>query len=220
VVIPVFSNIAVEPRPPNQASSAPLLLGVVGYANDGVNPPLLVEALSRLPSRPGLRVLLLGAPGPDSPWGERWRRAAQDAGIGELLEFTGVLPPQELSRQLSACDLVVFPDEAGPSSRKGTLAAALAHGRPVVAIDGPEGWPLLIEAGAVHLCTADPAQLATAIDRLHRDVAVRNGLGAAATAFYSQHMRLELAGAKVVALMRNATPDCSTGHVHGTTAGR
>ena len=66
----------------------------------------------------------------------------------------------------------------------------------------------------------DDSEVATAIDELHRDVVARSRLGAAASAFYSQNMRLELAGAKVVALMRDTAPDCPTGQVHGITPGR
>ena len=82
--------------------------------------------------------------------------AGREGRVGDALSFSGPLPAQDLSDELAACDLLLFADDPGPSSRKGTLAASLASARPVIAIDGPQGWSELAEAGAVRVVPADP----------------------------------------------------------------
>ena len=46
---------------------------------------------------------------------------------------------------------IALVDEEGPTSRRTMLAAALAHGRPVVATDGPNRWDAPVTEGAIVL---------------------------------------------------------------------
>jgi glycosyl transferase family 1 len=64
----------------------------------------------------------------------------------------GVLPGEEIVRQMASCDVLLFV-RGGISSRRGSAIAGIACGLPVVALDGPETAPPIIEAGVVF---ADP----------------------------------------------------------------
>src|SRR5436190_9251279 len=148
-VAPVFSNLP-PPSTPAGGSLHAGTVGVFGYAYESVSTALVLDAM-RVVAEGGREVALrlLGAPGRSSPAGQEWLREAQKRGLAGAMSFTGPLPAQELSDALAACQVPVFPDAAGASSRKGSLAAALASGRPVVAIDGPQSWPAMSERGAL-----------------------------------------------------------------------
>src|SRR5438874_306765 len=145
-VTPVFSNL-----PPPSGSSRPRdggpLMGIFGYSYESIDRSIVLDAL-RIIRADGVaaRLRLLGAPGPSSESGERWLELAGERSLAGALTFSGPLPAQALSDELAACDVLRFADSAGPSSRKGSLAAALASGRPVVAIDGHNTWDELIRA--------------------------------------------------------------------------
>jgi glycosyltransferase involved in cell wall biosynthesis len=79
-------------------------------------------------------------------------------------------------------------DDAGPTSRKGTLAGSLASGRPVVALDGPHTWAELTAAGAIELVPASPVALADVLDALLGDVARRETIGRLGQEFAQRRM--------------------------------
>lgn len=193
-VIPVFPTIPVT-GPGERAADGDgvLVIGVPGYAGDGVRPDLLLGALPRLGPLDSVRVVLLGAPGPDSDDGRRWSRLAAEHGVASCVEFTGVLGAAELGRRLAACCVIVLVNEEGPSSRKTTLAAALAHGLPVVSLDGCNRWEKLIEEDSVRVVPCDAAALATALVELRDSAAERGALGARAASFAGRHMSLRRA---------------------------
>ncbi|MGI8983046.1 MAG: glycosyltransferase family 4 protein [Acidimicrobiales bacterium] len=191
-VIPVFPTIPTEPlsRVTPEPTGRPLTLAVPGYAGDGVRADVLVEALSLIGPAEDVRVVLIGAPGAESPGGHRWSALASQHGVEHSLEFTGVVDPPEFSRRLAQSTVVVLVNEEGPSSRKTTLAAALAHGRPVVSLDGYNRWDQLIEAGAVWVVPCDPAALASSVARLRDSPVEREALGARGAAFAEAWMSL------------------------------
>jgi hypothetical protein len=200
-VAPVFSNLP----PPHAAPTAARdghEVGVFGYAYQGAATALVLDAIASL-SGHGLavRLALLGAPGPDSDAGEQWRAAARARGIEELLRFDGPLPAQELSDALAACDVLVMCDASGPTSRKGTLAASLASGSAVVALDGPRTWPELVGDGAVELVGASAEDLAGALERLLADGDRRRQLGTRGRAFAERRMSLTQTADAATALL-------------------
>jgi glycosyltransferase involved in cell wall biosynthesis len=190
-VAPVFSNLpapiatqpAARPRP---------AVGLFGYSYQGAALALILDALSTL-EQEGIDVelRLLGAPGPSSSAGEAWRAAARARGLSEALSFSGALDAQALSNELAACDLLLFADTAGPSSRKGTLAGSLASGTAVIAIDGPRTWPELLDARAAEVVAPNAQALAGAIGALLADPQAREALGARGRAFAGQRMGIE-----------------------------
>jgi glycosyltransferase involved in cell wall biosynthesis len=188
-VVPVFSTVGVR-NPPETESGRVRRIGVIGYGGDGARPDLLFRALAGHPSHAGICVVLLGAPGPRSEEGRAWMRAAERAGLERAVEFTGVLPLEELGDHFRACDLVVLVDEEGPTSRRTMLAAALAHGRPVVATDGPNRWEAAVREGAVTVVPPEAGELGRTIRRLSEDPGARAVMGAVGFAFYEREMSL------------------------------
>jgi glycosyltransferase involved in cell wall biosynthesis len=151
--------------------------------------PLVLDAVRRLADDRGeVRLKLLGSPGSASASAQRWREGAQERGLSASLSFSGTLAPQELSDALAACEVLLFVASAGPSSRKGTLAASLATGRPVVATDGPNRWVELVDSDAALVVEPTAVALADAIGGLLADEAGREALGARSREFYAQRM--------------------------------
>lgn len=189
IVVPVFPTVT----PANGASSpaaSGFTLGVPGFSGDGVRPDLLLDAVAELPARIRCRIVLLGAPGGNSSAGDAWSRLARDRGIGDLLEFTGILEPQDLSRFFQVCHAIVLVNEEGPSSRKTTLANALAHGLPIVSLNGPNRWNELVDSGAIRVASADASTLRMALVELHDAADLRSSLGIRGRAFGVRYMSL------------------------------
>jgi glycosyltransferase involved in cell wall biosynthesis len=192
---PVFSNL---PRPSEAesarsaragAESGRVRVGTFGYVYGSSRIALVLDALRLLERRgPQPRLALLGAPGRDSLPAQRWLAAARARALEPLLDFEGPLPPQQISDAIAACDVLLFADPPGPTSRKGTLAAALASGRPLVALDGPRTWSAPVRDGALRLVEPQAGALATALERLLADRPGLECLGARGRAFYEAHM--------------------------------
>lgn len=195
VFVPVHANVEPTGAPPQHANGS-LRLGVFGYRRDGrPSERIVTDAIAKLRTQglePELR--LIGAPGAAGPEADRWRSAAQGAGIE--IAFSGVLPAAQLSRELADLDLLLFTDDCGPTPRRGTLAAALAHARPVVAFAGDQTWPPFREAG-VTLVARTPEALANAVRELAGDPARRAQLGAQARAFYDLRLSSDVTAATI-----------------------
>jgi glycosyltransferase involved in cell wall biosynthesis len=187
-VAPVFSNLPLPLAEPREYRAQPVL-GLFGYSYQGAALSLVLDAIVLL-ARRGVapRLVLLGAPGRASAVAGIWVREARARGIEPALEFSDTLPAQDLSNALAACDLLLFADAAGPSSRKGTLAASLASGRPVLAIDGPRRWLELVWAEAVAVVEPTVPALADAIHELLGDCAAREALGGRGRVFAEERM--------------------------------
>jgi glycosyltransferase involved in cell wall biosynthesis len=209
LVAPVFSNLpAPSPQPSLSAQPAPFAqpalsaqpanehsgatIGLFGYSYEGTSLSLVLDALDLLRDDRGVhaQLCLLGAPGSSSDAGRAWLAAARDHGLQSLISFSERLPAQELSDALAACDVLLFADAAGPSSRKGSLAGALASGSPVVALLGPNTWQRLLDAQAACVVAPTPATLAQAIGDLLDDEQARAALGARGRAFAQDEMGL------------------------------
>nr|MDQ6948129.1 glycosyltransferase [Actinomycetota bacterium] len=197
--LPVFSTIG-EPAEPAVLREHPArpVIGVLSHSSEGARADLLFQALKCL-RRPGRDddhaipcIVLLGAPGPSSAGGRYWRDLARRSGMDRHLEFTGVVAEGVLGSNLEACDLLVLLDPNGPTSRKTTLAAGLAYGMPIVALDGSDRWADLVEREAVVVVPGEPGPLALTLGGLLDSADRRRYLGCHARSFYRQHMRLEL----------------------------
>jgi glycosyltransferase involved in cell wall biosynthesis len=144
---------------------------------------------------------LLGAPGRDSESARMWLALAREHGLEQALSFSGMLPAQELSDALSSCDMLLFADSGGPSSRKGSLAAALASGRAVVAIDGRRTWGALAKCDAAQVVAPNAASLAEAIGALLGKQQRREDLGARGRTFAEQQMSTAVTARAFIALL-------------------
>ena len=188
-ILPVFSTIGVSSTGAI-SPDGPFTIGVLGHSGDGVRPDLLIDALGMLGSASEQRLLLLGSPGRDSPSGQEWVERARLADSHLRIEFSGVVGTEDLARLVRSCHVIALVNQEGPSSRKTSLAAALAHGLPTVSIDGPNRWDDLVGAGAVLVVPPDASALADALDGLRRSPELRCALGRRGHSFYHRRMSI------------------------------
>jgi len=200
-VAPVFSNLP-DPTRAAPAARTGHTIGIFGYSYEGAAVALVLDALALLRERDGeVRLRLLGAPGRSSSSGEAWVEAARARGLADALAFSGALPAQELSDALGACEVLLLPDTAGPSSRKGTLAAALSSGRPLVALHGRNAWAALIDAQAACVVAPTPHELARALGVLLGEEDRRERLGVRGRAFAEREMGVRRSARTVTSLL-------------------
>ncbi|HWD11463.1 MAG TPA: hypothetical protein VG366_06435 [Solirubrobacteraceae bacterium] len=199
-VAPVFSNLPAAPAGAQAVRGS--TVGLFGYAHEGSEPALVLDALRLLADR-GVptRLLLLGAPGPASAAGRRWQSEADARGLGAALEFTGTLPAAELSAALSSCEVLLFADTPGPSSRKTALAAALASARPVLALDGPRSWPALVDAQAALIVQPRREEIAEALRQLLGSEDLRQSQAVRGRRFYDETMSVEHSARAVAGML-------------------
>jgi glycosyltransferase involved in cell wall biosynthesis len=201
--VPIGSNIPCAP-PPGFSREATrralggkpgeLLVGYFGFLTAGKGADTLLRALRLLldAGRPA-RLALVGAGASASNPTDRADEAALETLIGELaLEpyviRTGFLAPPAVSAHLLACDLLALPYDDGASFRRGSLLAALEHGRPIVTTPpAPAARGLgdrTLESGRQFLAVPprDPAALAEAMVQIANDRELGKRLGREARA--------------------------------------
>lgn len=202
-LFPVASNV---PRVDVVQEQDKTVVGVFGYTVESSVARIVVEAVATA-SRAihGLRLQLIGAPGQDSDAGRMWRRHASDRGVN--LEFTGVVEAGELSAALTVAGLIIFPHEEGPTSRSTTLAAALLHGKAVVAFAGPQTWRALRDHHVVCLVQLDPIELGARISSLLLAPAAREAYEDRAAAWYQSKLSLSVLSHELKASLRE-TASC------------
>jgi glycosyltransferase involved in cell wall biosynthesis len=201
VVAPVFSNLprpTARPRPERRSH----VIGLFGYSYEGAAVALVLDALRLLEDRRiRVQLILLGAPGRSSPAAEAWLAAARMRGLARPPSFSGTLSAQDLSDALAACDVLLSAEPSGPTSRKTTLAASLASGRAVVALDGPRRWSELIRSEAAMVVEPTANALAAALAGLLGDEGLREALGARGRAFSQRTMGVERSAEVVARLL-------------------
>lgn len=196
VCAPVFSNIRPNPSLA-LPQEVPGRIGVFSFGAEGLDAKLVTAAVAEVArERPNAHLVLIGAPGPQSAPGQRWRQAAADAKCP--LTFTGMASEAETSERLSTCQLIIFPDPAGPSSRKTSLAAALTHARAVIALNGPQSWSELVAAGAIVIVEPRLQPLAAALADLLADDVTRSAIARRALAFANAFLAAENTAATVL----------------------
>jgi glycosyltransferase involved in cell wall biosynthesis len=206
-VAPVFSTLPPPLRGARPESEA-CTVGVFGYAYEGIPIGLVLDALERVSAQRGgaVQLVLIGAPGVDSPAGRAWIQAARARSGGQPV-FTGLLPERALADAIARCDVLLFADPAGPTPRKTTLAGALSSGRPVVALDGPATWPELERAGAALLVPASTGALSAALSALLDDAPARDRLGRQGAEFAAREMSADHSAAVVRSLVDQVLVD-------------
>lgn len=111
--------------------------------------------------------------------------------LAERVRATGVLGPDDISRHLQACDLLVQPYPEGVTSRRTSAMAALVHGRALVTTAGSASEPLWKERDAVSLvASGDTDAMVNEAERLLRDRSARTELGDRARALYEERFAL------------------------------
>ena len=191
--IPIGSNVAVYT--PNHVEIAEVreqmglrpddcLLGYFGFLNASKGADTLLETLARLDERFHL-VFIGGQTGASDPTNAAFlaqvRAHAGPLGLDARVHWTGFLADVRVSAHLHAADLLVMPYRDGVSLRRGTLMAALAHGRPLITTTPVTPTPELVHGRNLWLVPVDDAAaLADAVQTLAADAEGRARLGAGA----------------------------------------
>ena len=192
--IPIGSNIAAhEPSAAEVAAARAalgleaddLLVGYFGFLNETKGADTLIDALACLDTRQHL-VFIGGQTGASDPQNNEaflggLRARVDSLGLAGRVHWTGFLPPESVSAYLHAADVMVMPYRDGVSLRRGTLMAALAHGRPLITTQPAEPSPEFRHGENMWLVTPDDAEaLAEAVRRLSADGVLRAALEAGA----------------------------------------
>ena len=194
--IPIGSNItAHEPgdaaiaavRAALGLSPGDVLLGYFGFLNETKGAATLIDALAQLDGRHHL-VFIGGPTGASDPLNNATYLRDLNGRIAALrldgrVHWTGFLPPAGVSAHLCAADVLVMPYRDGVSLRRGTLMAALAHGRPLITTQPAEPSPAFRHGDNMWLVAPDDAAgLAAAVLTLAGDGPLRARLGDGARA--------------------------------------
>jgi glycosyltransferase involved in cell wall biosynthesis len=179
--LPADAGVAPPPEPP-----APLRIGHFGTFGATIA-PLLAPALSDLLERlPGARAILVGRGSAEFAAALGARRAD----LAGRLEPSGEVGGAEAAALLGGCHLLVQPYPDGATTRRTSLAAGLALGRPVVTNRGALTEPVWDRMGGVVLAP-EAASVAEHALRLAADADRRAALADAARAAHASTFSME-----------------------------
>jgi glycosyltransferase involved in cell wall biosynthesis len=132
------------------------------------------------------------------------RRELEGSGIETLV--LGLLPPEDLTRELTQADVLLFV-RGGVSSRRGSALAGIACGLPVVGYRSEETAFPVTEAGVVLVAPRDRNSLAEALIRVLADDVWRQQLRTRSRAAQKQYFSWEvISGLFLDLLERRADP--------------
>ncbi len=161
------------------------LLGYFGFLNESKGADALLHALADLDERYHL-VFIGGQTGSSDPNNNAafltgLKKMIADLGLDERVHWSGFLPDHEVSVYLQTADLITMPYRDGVSLRRGTLMAALAHGRPIISTEPTLTTPELVHGENIWLVGPDdPSALVEAVHVLSQNSAFAKRLGAGA----------------------------------------
>lgn len=194
--VPIGSNVSTTPPPGYDRASWRAALGIgpndlliayFGFLNESKGGLVLIEALARLAAEsvPAHLVMIGGRVGASDPtdvaYGRRVDALIEACGLLDRVHWTGFVDDPQVSAHFYASDVTALPYLDGVSLRRGTLMAALAHGRAIVTTTPERDAPEL--AGVVETVPpGDARALAGAIRRLWHSPGERQRLERAALA--------------------------------------
>jgi glycosyltransferase involved in cell wall biosynthesis len=162
-----------------------LVLGYFGFLSLSKGGSDLMQAL-RVLRDDGLPVKLLligGRTGSSDPTNSEYaaqvERLIESLGVKDCVIATDYLEPSHVSRALRLCDGMVLPYVDGASPRRGSLLAAIAHGKAIVTTE--PRYPIVglqHENSILYVPPNDPQSLADAARRLLQDDTLRARLQA------------------------------------------
>jgi glycosyltransferase involved in cell wall biosynthesis len=180
-----------------------LLVGYFGAANRLIA-GCLSDALEAIRSQcPDVRFVLVGT-GTDL---FARRLADTRPALASSVVASGPRHSAEVSRLIQCCDLFVQPYPDGVSTRRTTLMALLAHGRPIVTNAGPRTEAFWGESRALALVPSDKgAELAGAAVALVGDPAARLRLSEQGRALYNSRFDVTQTVAALLGCMDSESP--------------
>ncbi len=194
--IPIGSNIKAREVTPAEVTAvrrqlglnaSDCLLGYFGFLHESKGADRLLQALAELSKH--VHVVFIGGRTGSSDeannqaFYEQLEAFINERNLSNRVHWTGFVSDYEASAYLTAVDLMVLPYRDGASLRRGTLMAALAHGRALLTTHPTAPTPELVHGQNVWLVPPnDPASLADAIQHLLADTDLRHRLGQQATA--------------------------------------
>jgi glycosyltransferase involved in cell wall biosynthesis len=188
-MIPIGSNITVHPSSPLEIDkirqnlgldSQAVALGYFGFLNESKGADTLVEAVAQLDGRFHL-IFIGGQTGAsDSVNNQAFldglKGQISDLGLENRVHWTGFLNDEHVSAHLQAMEMMVLPYRDGASLRRGTLMAALVHGKPLITTQ-PAAQELLAGKNCLLVSAEDVAGLGTAVQVLANDTELQQKLG-------------------------------------------
>ncbi len=178
--IPIGSNVTAVPptsykrkawRAKMGIGPENLLISYFGFLNESKGGLDLIEALSRLAAQgiPVHLVMIGGRAGDSDPTNARYGAQVDELikqhGLAARVHWTGFVEDEQVSAYFYASDITVLPYLDGASLRRGTLMAALVHGRAIVTTKPQIKTPEL-EGAVVTVPTGNPESLARVISHL------------------------------------------------------
>jgi glycosyltransferase involved in cell wall biosynthesis len=187
--LPVPSNVPVIDDPAGVATVRNRFPpGMTVFGHFGTYGRLITDQLRQtvpiiLTSLPHAAVLLIG------PGSDRFAGELVDAhpAFATRVLATGFLSVSDVSRYISACDVMVQPYPDGVTTRRTSVMAALSHERAVITTSGRLTETLWAESQAVALHeVGDLSGFASLAQHLYNNPAQRDLLGGRAHALYAE----------------------------------
>jgi len=145
-----------------------------------------------------------GAAESEHYWARRLVELAEQLGISSRVSWTGYVESRESSPYLRGADAAVFPFNDGIMLNRSSVAAAAAHGLPIVSTRGKTLAPLFSDGQNVLLCTpGDAESLAAALDSVIQNQELRERLANGARQLTSEAFSWSKAIDRVMAAALN-----------------
>jgi len=174
-----------------------LFVGVM-ERQDGVR--LFIESIKYLVKekrREDTRFVLIGS-GTELP---ALKTLATQLGVGDFVEFTGLLPHEQVRPYLATADVCVAPDPLNPLNNKSTMIKILeymAYARPIVLYELEEGRRTAGDS-ALYARPNDPTDFANQIEKLLDSEQLRTKLGEFGRKRTEEELNWKVQSAKLVA---------------------
>jgi glycosyltransferase involved in cell wall biosynthesis len=163
------------------ASAAPPRLLLVGRLVHQKGADLLLRALGSIAHEP-FTLEIVG----DGPDREMLEALAKQEGIAERVRFCGWVERERIAEHYRAADVFVFPSRI--EGMPNVVLEAMAYALPIVATDVPGNRELVVhERTGLVVRTEHVQQLASALERVLREAALRQRLGANARQHVLEH---------------------------------
>jgi glycosyltransferase involved in cell wall biosynthesis len=158
------------------------IVSYFGMCYPGKGMAVLFETAKLLKKSLDFRMLVIGGGmSDDETHYEQAREKVRACGVDDNVTWTGRLAAEDVSTLLSRSDVVLLPYELGVSDRRGSLMAALAHGKAIVtAAPSIPGFPFKRWENMVWPDSYDAKEFAELVARVLDDNQLRSRLGSGA----------------------------------------